>query len=198
MSSIRHPTEFRRAFVDALALLHVESVVWKRLEENGPLVLTRVAGAIRRTTGPDARTISVRGTAQLALAVDVVAGFDSSGTDGSGVEPRSGVHYNLGFRLLAQGSEGGGPWNAPYFLQKAGVRPFPECGGIAARPRGSGYNPRSLDLVNQAKATWAWLDENVFTLLDATLAAESRAVVAGARVSYVAQLNAKFGTGAYS
>jgi hypothetical protein len=49
--------------------------------------------------------------------------------------------------------------------------------------------------VNEAKATWQWLDENVFTPTDATLAAQARAVVAGARVSYLAQLDAKFGGG---
>jgi hypothetical protein len=201
MPSPRHPAEFRRTFVDALSLCHVESVVLVRSDpedEHSPLIPARRPGAGRTLSG---RTISIQGYARRALAHQYTAALDSiAGLDFRGVEPRSGVPYNDAYRLLDP-HDGGGPRVAEFFMWRSPTTARFDVGGVwrGGGPRGSVSSGMQVasELVAIAMDTWRWLDANAFVPLDATLAAEARAAVATARASYVSWLNAKFGEGTY-
>lgn len=194
MPSPRHPQSFRRAFVDALSLCHVESVFIGRAVDYGPLMPLRRPGGVGRMVGK--RNVSVAGYARRALAHDYTAALDSlAGFDFRGAG-------NTAYDLLGT-HENGGPWVAGFFFWRSPSSPVArfDVSGIwtGGGPHGSQSSGMEIarQLITEALDTWHWLDENTYTPLDATLAAEARAVVADARADYVSRLNAKFGAGAY-
>jgi hypothetical protein len=204
MVSTRHPPSFRRAFVDALSLCHTESVVLRRSDPDdpeSPLVPVRSLGAGRKV---GSRTVWVNGFARQALALDYTTALNGHPQwDYSGRHEPTGIPWDYGYGYLDTPGAQGNPHHAAYFCQRSPGAPFPHpVGGAVARSGtagGGGGNAfdGALALISEALETLEWLDVNVFTPLDPTLAAEARAAVANARADYLASLNARFGAEVY-